>query len=329
MTDDLLSYLTPEARARVRIDEMLAAAGWVVQDGKQVNFAAARGVAIREFVLKAPHGRADYLLFVDRVPVGVVEAKKEGETLTGVEWQSAKYRDGLPDWVNSGLEAFMVFYYESTGVETRFTSALDPDPRSRQVFWFHRPDTLARWIGERDAPAVDSTLRHLLRSLPELDDAGLWPAQARAIRNLEESLAAYRPRALIQMATGAGKTFTAANVAYRLIKFAGARRVLFLVDRANLGRQTLKEFQAFTTPDDGRKFTELYNVQHLSSNVDRPGGAGDDHDDPAAVLDPQGRYGARPRAGRTLRLRPAPGRTGAGRLQPRGADRGVRRRHRR
>src|ERR1035441_19667 len=72
------------------------------------------------------------------------------------------------------------------------------------------------------------------------------------------------------MATGAGKTFTAANVAYRLIKFAGARRVLFLVDRANLGRQTLKEFQAFTTPDDGRKFTELYNVQHLASNVIDP-----------------------------------------------------------
>jgi type I restriction enzyme R subunit len=269
MTDDLLFYLTPEARARVRIDEMLTAAGWAVQDGKQVNFAAARGVAIREFVLQPPHGRADYLLFVDRVPVGVLEAKKEGETLTGVEWQSAKYRDGLPNWVNPGPEAFMAFYYESTGVETRFTSALDPDPRSRQVFWFHRPDTLASWAAAV-AMEGETTLRHLLRSLPELDDTALWPAQARAILNLEESLADNRPRALIQMATGAGKTFTAANVAYRLIKFAGARRVLFLVDRANLGRQTLKEFQAFTTPDDGRKFTALYNVQHLSSNVIDP-----------------------------------------------------------
>ncbi len=269
MIDDLLSYLTPEARARVRIDEMLAAAGWVVQDGKQTNFAAARGVAIREFVLKSPHGRADYLLFVDRVPVGVIEAKKEGATLTGVEWQSAKYRDGLPDWVSPELDGFMPFYYESTGVETRFTSALDPDPRSRQVFWFHRPDVLASWVAAR-ATKGEATLRHLLRSLPELDDAALWPAQARAIRNLEESLADNRPRALIQMATGAGKTFTAANVTYRLIKFAGARRVLFLVDRANLGRQTLKEFQAFTTPDDGRKFTALYNVQHLASNVIDP-----------------------------------------------------------
>ena len=102
--------------------------------------------------------------------------------------------------------------------------------------------------------------------LPPLAETGLWAAQFRAITNLEESLAANRPRALIQMATGSGKTFTAANVAYRLVKFADAQRVLFLVDRANLGRQTLKEFQGFTTPDDGRKFTELYNVQHLSSN---------------------------------------------------------------
>jgi type I restriction enzyme R subunit len=270
VSEDLLSYLTPEARARVRIDEMLAAAGWVVQGGKQANLAAARGVAVREFVLKPPHGRADYLLFVDRTPVGVIEAKKEGQTLTGVEWQSAKYRDGLPDWVSDALEGLMPFFYESTGVETRFTSALDPDPRSREVFWFHKPETLARWIGERDANELGATLRQRLGNLPELGDAGLWSAQARAIRNLEESLADNRPRALIQMATGAGKTFTAANVAYRLIKFADARRVLFLVDRANLGRQTLKEFQAFSTPDDGRKFTELYNVQHLSSNVIDP-----------------------------------------------------------
>src|SRR5206468_7280299 len=114
------------------------------------------------------------------------------------------------------------------------------------------------------------TLRHRLMHLPELNAEGRWPAKATAIRNLERSLAENRPRALIQMATGSGKTYTAANVAYRAVKHAGAQRVLFLVDRANLGRQTLKEFQAFTTPDDRRKFTELYNVQHLSSNVIDP-----------------------------------------------------------
>src|SRR5438874_11472088 len=91
-----------------------------------------------------------------------------------------------------------------------------------------------------------------------------------AIRNLEKSLAANKRRALIQMATGSGKTYTAVNFVYRLIKLAGARRVLFLVDGGKLGDQTLKEFQQFVTPDDGRKFTELYNVQHLqSAQLDR------------------------------------------------------------
>ncbi|WP_217915056.1 type I restriction-modification enzyme R subunit C-terminal domain-containing protein [Miltoncostaea marina] len=269
MTDGRLAYLTPEARARVEIDRMLDAAGWVVQDYSRADLSAGRGVAVREFVMAPPHGRADYLLFIDGRPAGVIEAKKEGETLTGVAWQTAKYLDGLPDHVTPAIEGVLPFVYQSTGVETRFTNTLDPEPASRQVFWFHRPATLAAALDLRVHPRAP-TLRHRLRELPGLDDAALWPAQARAIRNLEESLVAGRPRALIQMATGSGKTFTAANIAYRLIKHADARRILFLVDRANLGRQTLKEFQGFVTPGDGRKFTDLYNVQHLASNTIDP-----------------------------------------------------------
>src|SRR3954463_9684925 len=89
------SYLTPEGRARVEIDQMLEAAGWTVQNTGAVNLAASQGVAVREFIMRSPHGRADYLLFLDGRAAGVVEAKKQGETLTGVEWQSAKYVDGL------------------------------------------------------------------------------------------------------------------------------------------------------------------------------------------------------------------------------------------
>ena len=270
MSEGALSYLTPEAKARVEIDRMLDLAGWKVQKANEVNLAAARGVAIREFVLKPPHGRVDYLLFVDRKAAGVIEAKKEGETLTGVAWQSAKYLEGLPDWVESAVDGPLAFAYQSTGVETRFTNTRDPEARSRQVFWFHRPETLAEWIDQIGEGGAGQTFRQRLQEFPLLASTGLWPAQLTAIRNLEESFADNRPRALIQMATGAGKTFTAANVAYRLVKFADARRVLFLVDRANLGRQTLKEFQAFSTPDDGRKFTDLYNVQHLSTNVIDP-----------------------------------------------------------
>ncbi len=260
-----IEYLTPEAKARVRIDKMLVAAGWLVQHAKEVNLAAARGVAVREFVLAPGHGQVDYLLFVDGQAVGVLEAKKEGETLTGVAWQTSKYVDGIPDDVPTAIDGALPFVYQSTGTETRFTNTLDPEPTSRDVFWFHKPETLAMWLDEVRRYPTGVTVRHRLRQLPPLDETHLWHAQARAIRNLEESLEANRPRALIQMATGAGKTFAAANVAYRLIKHCDARRILFLVDRANLGRQTLKEFQSFTVPASNKKFTELYNIQHLSS----------------------------------------------------------------
>ena len=154
----------------------------------------------------------------------------------------------------------MPFGYESTGIETFFRDLREPDSRSRRVFAFHRPETLARWI------AQGRTLRHYLNELPALHKDGLRNCQIEAIESLDRSFADNRPRALIQMATGSGKTYTAVSFAYRLVKFAGANRILFLVDRSNLGRQTLKEFQQYTAPDDGRKFTELYNVQHLTTN---------------------------------------------------------------
>ncbi|HRA64523.1 MAG TPA: type I restriction-modification enzyme R subunit C-terminal domain-containing protein [Caldilinea sp.] len=248
----------PEAKARKQIDRMLADAGWVVQDRADFNPAAATGIAVREFPLKT--GFADYLLLVDRMAVGAVEAKKMGTPLSGVESQSAKYSDGLPD-IPPAWRKPLPFLYESTGVETFFTNGLDPDPRSRQLFAFHRAETLRVWVHEA------GTLRTRVLTMPDLDNRALWPVQTEAIENLERSLRDNRPRALIQMATGTGKTFTAVNFVYRLIKHAGARRVLFLVDRSNLGRQAYKEFQQFVTPDDGRKFTELYNVQHLQANV--------------------------------------------------------------
>ncbi len=251
---------TPEESARQQIDEALRLAGWPVQDVGDANVHASRGVAIREFPLKQGHGFADYLLYVDGKAAGVVEAKKTGDTLTGVETQAAKYSEGLPDALPAHQRP-LPFLYQSTGVETRFTNWLDPVPRSRRVFHFHRPETLARWLAE-----FPSTLRKRLRDMPPIIEEGLWRAQLKAVRNLERSFAEDRPRALVQMATGSGKTFTAVTAIYRLIKFAEVPRVLFLVDRANLGRQTLKEFQQYVTPDDGRKFTELYNVQHLSSN---------------------------------------------------------------
>jgi len=250
---------TPEALARQHIDEALTQAGWTVQDRAALNVHAHRGVAVREFVLKHGHGSADYLLFVDQEAVGAVEAKKEGTSLTGAEVQTEKYSVGLPSDAPAPIHP-LPFLYRSTGIETRFTNGLDPNPRSRRVFDFHRPETLAGWLAN-----VPSS-RTRLQAMPPIFETGLWPAQLTAVYNLERSLREDRPRALIQMATGSGKTYTAISSIYRLIKFGGAKRVLFLVDRANLGRQALKEFQQYVAPDDGRKFTELYNVQLLSSN---------------------------------------------------------------
>ena len=274
-----MTNMTPEQEARVNIDRLLEQAGWSVQNADSINLYASSGVAVREFPLKSGHGAADYLLYVNQKAAGVVEAKPEGSTLTGVEVQSEKYSTGLPDNLPAHQRP-LPFLYESTGAETQFTNRLDPEPRSRLVFSFHTPGTLAKWIGSSetpgtapqgvseaagDYPAVHN-LRQRLKVMPPLNASGLWLVQERAIRNLEESLVAGRPRALVQMATGSGKTFMACNQVYRLIKHAGARRVLFLVDRSNLGRQTLREFQGFTTPDEGRKFTELYNVQLLQSS---------------------------------------------------------------
>ncbi len=259
------AYLTAEARARVEIDRQLVACGWVVQDRSAMNLYASQGIAVREFIMATGHGRADYILFVDQRAVGAIEAKPSGTPLAGVEPQSAKYSTGLPKDLPA-LVRPLPFLYESTGDETMFTDGFDPDPRSRQVFTFHRPEALARWLRQWRDDADGGSLRSRLLRLGAVPVDGLRRIQVEAIGKVEASMRANRPRALAQMATGSGKTFMAANLAYRLVQQADAERVLFLVDRANLGRQTLREFQQFATPGDGRKFTNLYNVQWLTSN---------------------------------------------------------------
>ncbi|MGC4805852.1 DEAD/DEAH box helicase family protein [Micromonospora sp. DT233] len=255
-----------EAQTRVQIDRQLAAAGWSVQNQHQLNLYAATGVAVREVTLAT--GRADYLLYVDQRLVGVVEAKREGTAPRGVEAQLDRYRAGLT--AEQRLSAWryddtaLPFGYVATGTETTFVNGLDPVPRTREIFAIHRPETLARWMREADDDPAAPTLRARLRRMPALEHDGLRPAQIEAVEGLEASLAKDLPRGLIQMATGAGKTFTAVTASYRLLKHARARRILFLVDRNNLGKQTLREYAGYQTPDDGRKFTELYAVDRLT-----------------------------------------------------------------
>lgn len=269
--------LTPEDKAREIIDSLLEQAGWYVCDLNYANIQAHCGVVIRNFPLKSGHGFADYLFYVYGKAAGVIEAKKAGTTLTGVEIQSDKYKNGLPDDLPAWYRP-LPFCYQSTGIETRFTNGLDPDPRSRNVFSFHKPETLEEWLTE-DVPAAalqaaerfpiygkPYTFYKRLQQMPSLIEEGLWSAQIKAIKNLEKSLFENRPRALIQMATGSGKTFTAVTFIYRLLKFAKAKRVLFLVDRKTLGTQTLKEFQQYDSPYSPFKFTEEFIVRYLQSN---------------------------------------------------------------
>jgi len=255
-------HSAPEQKTRHDlINPMLEQAGWVIQHYKTASPHSSKGVAVEYFPMGAGVGEADYVLFVNGEACGIIEAKKEGETLIGKEPQTDKYAQGFPkDFQYVDLP--LPFAYESSGSETRFTNKWDPKPRSRELFHFHTPDTLERWIKERN-----ETLRKRLTQMPAIDNPHLWRIQQKAISNLEDSLKAAKPRALIQMATGSGKTFTAVNMCYRLIKHANAKRILFLVDRSNLGTQTHQEFENFVVPKDGRKFTDLYNVQHMQSNV--------------------------------------------------------------
>lgn len=259
----------PEERARVLIDQQLTQAGWHVCDRKDIDLVNHAGNAVREVIMDKGHGRADYLLYLNGEVVGVIEAKPVGTTLSGVEWQSTMYAVGLPEAYRAMAvlkDGRLPFVYEASGSETRFTNGFDPSPKARKIFNFQTPETLARLIRDYYANPTASTWRAKVLSMPSYDDYSLRPAQRDAIKGVEYSLGAgTHTRSLVQMATGAGKTRFAVTEAYRLLKYGGFNRILFLVDRNNLGDQTLREFADFSTPDDGRKFTELYNVNKLTS----------------------------------------------------------------
>lgn len=250
--------MKPEDKVREKIDELLKQVGFVIQDRAEFNRLADLGVAVREFVM-SDGSEADYLLFIDGKACGVIEAKKEGVSLSGIQNQAKHYAVNIPDelrvWQNP-----LPFIYMSNYNEIYFADLREKDSCSREIFSFHTPKALFENL------KLNKTLRDYLKELPPIDTAGLRECQIKAIKSLEDSLKLNKPRSLIQMATGSGKTFTACNFTYRLLKFANAKRILFLVDRSNLGRQTKKEFDNFRLNDDGRKFSEVYITSHLQNN---------------------------------------------------------------
>jgi len=250
--------MTPEAKARIQIDKKLEQAGWIIQDMKQLNLSAGPGVIVREFPTDT--GPVDYVLFVNREPVGAIEAKKDtaGGNLTVTETQTERYAASSLKWRKDNQP--LRFLFEATGEIIRFTDNADPNPRSREIFHFFKPETLIDWVGQ-----PSSLRQRLATQMPALPTERLRDCQVGAVTGLEKSLGANKPRSLVHMATGAGKTFTAITSVYRLLKYGEAKRILFLVDTRNLGKQAHQEFMAYTPADDARKFTELYNVQRLAS----------------------------------------------------------------
>ena len=250
--------MTPEEKARCVIDNNLSQSGWIIQDLNRLNLSASLGVAVREFPTST--GEVDYALFVDGRPVGVVEAKRSeaGQSITDVEVQSGRYAKSSFKWVKNDYT--IRFVYEATDKLIRFTDYNDVKYRSRTVFSFHRPETLFEWVRQPD------TLRNNMKHFPPLDVKGFRKCQINAINNLEKSFADNRPKALVQMATGAGKTFTAITASYRLLKYGNMKRILFLVDTKGLGEQAEREFLAYTPNDDPRSFSQIYGVRRLKSS---------------------------------------------------------------
>lgn len=250
--------MTPEQKAREAIDQRLTQSGWILQDMRQLNPVAGPGVAVREFPTST--GPVDYALFVDGTPVGIVEAKadEKGQDITTVEGQSSRYAGSTFKWVKTGYT--IRFAYEATSKLTRFTDYADQKYRSRPIFSFHCPESLRALL------KADDTIRNNMKHFPPFDTTGFRSCQITAIQNLERSFAENRPRALVQMATGAGKTFTAITAVYRLLKYAKVNRVLFLVDTKSLGEQAEREFLAYRPNDDNRSFSEIYGVRRLKNS---------------------------------------------------------------
>lgn len=250
--------MTPEEKARLIIDEKLCQSGWIIQDMNCLNLAVSLGVAVREFPTST--GEVDYALFIDGQPVGVVEAKREeaGQSITDVEMQSGRYAKSTFKWVKEDYT--IRFAYEATDKLIRFTDYKDIKYRSRTVFSFHRPETLQDLLKQPD------TIRNNMKHFPVLDETGFRKCQVNAIKKLDESFADNRPKALVQMATGAGKTFTAITASYRLLKYGKINRILFLVDTKGLGEQAEREFLAYTPTDDPRSFSQIYGVRRLTSS---------------------------------------------------------------
>lgn len=221
---------------------------------------------------RLPDGsRADMLLLVGGQVVGVIECKRYDADLTTAMDQASRLAAAATDgWLWPIWRSPLPYRYVSDGRRLLFYDANDPEPRARLVSGFHRPATLARWQREAEADGAAPTYRARMAALPPLHEDTQGPGQLRspqlkAVSAVEQALAAGDRRALVQMATGAGRVYTEAFMAYRQLRYAGAARILFVVDRTVMVDQLLATFRQFTFPDTGRRLADVYQVEQLAS----------------------------------------------------------------
>ena len=247
--------MTPEEKARVKIDQMFEDAGWKVVD-RDFYSPTITAAAIREGLLEGNH-EADYFLFINGKAVGVLEAKREEVDVASdiVCEQTIKYTRYVPQCYQAYLRP-LPFIYQSNGVTTLFRDCRIEDSDYEDMNRIHTPKEMVKLLGIEDPYA----------GLPTLQKKGLRDCQYDAISELENSFRSGQNRALMVLATGAGKTYTACMAAYRFLAYTPMKRILFLVDRNNLGKQAEGEFGMFRLTENGDPFNTIYTVNRLKSN---------------------------------------------------------------
>lgn len=246
--------MTPEEKARVKIDQMFEEAGWQVVD-RDFYSPTISAAAIREGLLKGNH-EADYFLFINGKAVGVLEAKRAEVDVKAdrVTAQTKNYTRIVPNCYQVWQKPLPIGY-QSNGEKTYFCDFRNPDSELEPVNRIHTPKELSKMLGIEDIYA----------GLPTLKKKGLRDCQFEAITELEKSFRAGQNKALMVLATGAGKTYTACLASYRFLAYTPMRRILFLVDRNNLGKQAEGEFGMFRLTENGDSFNTIYSVDRLKS----------------------------------------------------------------
>lgn len=247
--------MTPEEKARHKIDQWFTDAGWEVINRDEYE-PTSTAVAIREGLLK-DNLEADYFLFISGKAVGVLEAKREETDAFSsiVCEQAALYAKSVPN-IYQTYQRPLPFIFTSNGKELYFCDFREQDHYFKQIMTIPTPHELVKKLGINDYFA----------GLPTLRKKGLRDCQYEAIKELEKSFRSGQKRALMVLATGAGKTYTACLAAYRMLSYTPMRRVLFLVDRNNLGKQAEGEFGTFRLTENGEAFNTIFTVNRLRSS---------------------------------------------------------------